>query len=272
MDNIIQKIFNAIKDAFVGVFGPSRPPQAPPSQGYPQPGYRQPHGYGPQFGYGQPQGQQPAYGQQQGYAQSGYPQQPAQGQGQPNLGSKTDKSEVIVLDPNNLPKVEGPHIFVNGKVVKLKSWCVTESDIDMLDNCSIKSVIIAFGVTDIGENVFRTCKNLESLIIANSVKTIGNYAFYDCTALKSVVFPNSLEKIGDRAFGDCFLTSITLPESLKEIGFGVFQFTFRKKYTRFYYPEYLDCLKTIYVPKKSKWRLLNLLGKAQDLKHRLVEY
>ena len=44
----------------------------------------------------------------------------------------------------------------------------------------IKKVVIADGVTNIGNNAFDMCNNLTSVTIPNSVTSIGNNAFNAC--------------------------------------------------------------------------------------------
>ena len=54
-----------------------------------------------------------------------------------------------------------------------------------------------------------------------SVTEIGANAFSDCTALTEIVIPDSVEYIGERAFYNSGLTSIEVPESVKDLN-GVF--------------------------------------------------
>ena len=82
----------------------------------------------------------------------------------------------------------------------------------------IKKVVIADGVTNIGNNAFDMCNNLTSVTIPNSVTSIGNNAFNACKSLTSVEIPNSVTSIGDHAFNSCSnLTSITIPNSVTSI-------------------------------------------------------
>lgn len=98
------------------------------------------------------------------------------------------------------------------------------------------SVTVGEGVTTIGEYAFSGCEALEALVIPDSVKAVGDKAFDGCTALKKVTMPTlaiphipkdslytvvltSGDTIKASAFKDVStLVSVTLPESLKEIG------------------------------------------------------
>ncbi len=65
----------------------------------------------------------------------------------------------------------------------------------------------------------------ESYTVPQGTETIAAYAFSQCsTALKEIIFNEELTFIDDEAFQSCDgLTSIELPDSLKELGGGVFQ-------------------------------------------------
>ena len=89
----------------------------------------------------------------------------------------------------------------------------------------IKKVVIADGVTNIGNNAFDMCNNLTSVTIPNSVTSIGMDAFYGCTNLTSVEIPNSVTSIGDYTFFNCTaLTSVEIPNSVTSIGYYAFAF------------------------------------------------
>ena len=88
---------------------------------------------------------------------------------------------------------------------------------------SVKRVIIADGVTTIGDNAFNGCSSLTSVSIPNSVTTIGWRAFNGCSSLTSVTIPNIVTTIGGGAFGLCSsLTSVTIGNSVITIGDNAF--------------------------------------------------
>jgi formylglycine-generating enzyme required for sulfatase activity len=71
------------------------------------------------------------------------------------------------------------------------------------DRNNIKTVVIADGVTHIGNYAFDMCTALTFITIPNSVTTIGRYVFYNCSGLTAVTIPNSVTNIGTGAFATC---------------------------------------------------------------------
>ncbi len=82
----------------------------------------------------------------------------------------------------------------------------------------ILSVIIAEGVTDIGDCAFSDCSNIASIVIPSSVTAIGMSSFGGCRSLTSVTIPNSVTYISSSAFAYCTsLTSVTIPNGISSL-------------------------------------------------------
>ncbi|MDE6008987.1 MAG: leucine-rich repeat domain-containing protein, partial [Muribaculaceae bacterium] len=60
-----------------------------------------------------------------------------------------------------------------------------------------------FTLTELGNNAFSACANLNSIYIPESVNYIGEWAFYNCLRLTSISIPNAVTYIGDYAFLNC---------------------------------------------------------------------
>lgn len=87
---------------------------------------------------------------------------------------------------------------------------------------SIKSVVIADGITEIGKSIFDSTE-IRKIYVPDSVKKIGDYTFQNCTDLKSVRLPKGLESIGRSAFRGCTaLSQIMVPSTVTHIGGGAF--------------------------------------------------
>lgn len=128
-------------------------------------------------------------------------------------------------------------------------------DLAFYDCDRLTAVRLPAGLTAIGANPFRSCKNLAEIIVdgedsafstvdgalidgANdrlicypcafaaaeyclpeTIRAIGDYALYECAALTKVELPDGLKTIGNGAFAYCSnLQTIELPDGLTSIG------------------------------------------------------
>ena len=93
-------------------------------------------------------------------------------------------------------------------------------------NCkNLTSITIPSSVTSIGGDVFWYCTSLASITIPSSVISIGTNAFYGCESLTSVSLPSSVTSIGMYAFYNCPFSSLILPSSVINLGYGTFEST-----------------------------------------------
>ena len=88
----------------------------------------------------------------------------------------------------------------------------------------VKTVVIGDGITSVGKNAFRKCRNLTSVYIPNSVKIIAENAFQGCKRLFDITIPGSVENIYRKAFANCEqLISIVIPYGVKTIESQAFE-------------------------------------------------
>lgn len=78
----------------------------------------------------------------------------------------------------------------------------------------------ASSLTTIGDCAFFFCTALTSVDIPASVKSIGVQAFSGCVACSSITFQegSQLRFIGEKAFSNAPITTITIPQSVNEVG------------------------------------------------------
>ena len=101
------------------------------------------------------------------------------------------------------------------RAVYLAPW----ANINHWENISITDLIFEDGVTSIGKDAFRGCKDLKSVTFPNSVTHIGDGAFKNCEKLTSVTIPNGVTSIGKGVFESCYkLKSVTIPNGVTSIG------------------------------------------------------
>ena len=87
---------------------------------------------------------------------------------------------------------------------------------------NIKKITIPSNVTKILSGAFRLCRNLKDIVIAPGVTEIGNYAFYSC-GFESIEIPNTVTQL-DEIFPCCYsLKSVVLPNTITAINQNAFR-------------------------------------------------
>ena len=109
--------------------------------------------------------------------------------------------------------------LVSNGAITVENNVITGSNADAL----VGDLVIAEGITEIGEEGFNECVNLTSVVLPNSVTKIDNDGFWRCIALTNIVFGDGIEIIGDGAFYNCEkLEAVLLGDSVRFIGDEVF--------------------------------------------------
>ena len=90
------------------------------------------------------------------------------------------------------------------------------------DNMTINKVSIYKGVTEIRDEAFQGCRNLNSITLPDTLKKIGERAF-DSTGLLSISIPGGCNELGEAAFSNASrLTSIVFPANFTAIPANAF--------------------------------------------------
>lgn len=105
-------------------------------------------------------------------------------------------------------------ISADEKIIPYRAHC---------DDKDAGTVLIADGVTEIGGEAFRECRNMYRIDIPDSVVKIGKYAFYECWLLKEITVPKGVKKIEEGAFSRCrTLETVTFNGAVEEIEWCAF--------------------------------------------------
>lgn len=97
-------------------------------------------------------------------------------------------------------------IYVPKNVTDIKDSC--------FEGCGMSSIELPNTITELSDDTFTDCENLESINIPNSVTSISG-AFKNCTSLTTIVIPSSVTELVWSAFAGCTgLTSVTIPASV----------------------------------------------------------
>lgn len=95
----------------------------------------------------------------------------------------------------------------------------------------LKTVIVEEGVSTIGKEAFKNCRELENIILPKSVKLIDNSAFESCDNLVDFSIPDGTLELGDRVFYNCLrIKNITVSMSVSKIGSDTFLGEFGQLY------------------------------------------
>ncbi len=113
------------------------------------------------------------------------------------------------------------------------------------NNQNLVKVTLGEGLTELSQNMFINCKNLNEITfpstlqnigpqcfsnsglinieIPGNIKTIGANAFANCDSLKSVTIRKGVTQLGDRMFVNCdILETVKIPDSVTTIGTAIF--------------------------------------------------
>ena len=96
---------------------------------------------------------------------------------------------------------------------------VTTIEGNLFEECAnLTSVQFSSNLQEIPDGTFSNCGRLESVTNISSVRYIDDRAFFYCTSLKQIELPECLQELGSWCFRESGLTSITIPDSVQNLG------------------------------------------------------
>ena len=88
-----------------------------------------------------------------------------------------------------------------------------------------RSISMPSSLTEIGENCFQFCTRIEAVRVGKNVTTIGAHAFECCHNMKHLLLPNGLKTIGANAFASTNkLQNLVIPKSVTAVGEKIFYY------------------------------------------------
>ncbi|MBO7274901.1 MAG: leucine-rich repeat protein [Clostridia bacterium] len=136
--------------------------------------------------------------------------------------SKIERVHIASLEPwlkcDASDGIDAAQWYVNGEAISalVIPESVTKIGRGTCKNWKITSVVFHDGVTDIGNEAFRSCNNLTSVTIPASVTTMGDNVFTACKSLESVV--HLAPAVGKSQHNGCTnLKNVTLGENVTSI-------------------------------------------------------
>ncbi len=139
------------------------------------------------------------------------------------LQTKVDDLTGDIIETGEIGENAYYVLYSNGRLLLRGTGATYDYDIGnspFWENDTIKNLVISEGVTSIGSSVFERCCNMASASFPNTLESIGKRAFfmYNQGGLTEITIPASVTSLGEKAFACEKLTSLILPETLKNLG------------------------------------------------------
>lgn len=137
-----------------------------------------------------------------------------------NVFRNNETVEKVTL-PDGIKKV-GAYAFENSSIKEIVNAESLEEIGDYaFSNCRnlVSPLMAGESLKNIGKEAFRNCKSLSGeIVLSPGLSEISAYTFYGCTQVESFVLPESIVVIGEGAFANCYnLKKINIPEKITNI-------------------------------------------------------
>ena len=139
-----------------------------------------------------------------------------------SLGIRTFANTIGITGTVVLPEriTEIPEgAFLNTGITGVDWSHITVIGTGAFSNCKgLTELHLPDSVTSIGESAFKGSGLTGELQLPNSITSIGNEAFRNVKIEGNLVLPSALTFLGTRAFNETTISSVTFPDTLKNIG------------------------------------------------------
>ncbi len=102
--------------------------------------------------------------------------------------------------------------------ISLPSSLISIGSYSFAENIKLEKLTLPENLGEIKSYAFFQCSALKELNLPNSTKRVGEFSFAECTALESLNLNEGLEWIGASAFDTCSVTSVKIPQTVKDLG------------------------------------------------------
>lgn len=99
---------------------------------------------------------------------------------------------------------------------------LTFIDRDCFQNSGLEEIVLPNLLRDVAHGCFSGCKNLTKVVFGTNITKIDTYVFNGCSRLKNISLPESLKEIGYHTFTETAISILIIPQSVKTVSHELF--------------------------------------------------